>query len=357
MKKQNKISTRLLILASAILGLLFLFPLWKITLSAPQYPNPLVMSIWINKISGTTENTLQSINILNHYIGMAPILPQSFPELSYMPWIVICLIFSGLLTALSHKRPLLAIWVVLLVGLGSLGLWDFYHWEQEFGHNLNPRAPIKLDDMTYSPPFLGKKVLLNIRATSMPAMGAIVLFLSIGLALLAVITDIFNHSKSSINRVKSFHIMRPSTHFGISVILISLLGTLDSCNIQPKPINYGNEVCEWCQMTITDQHYGTEFVTNKGKVHKFDSIECLLHYLKKNNIQTNNLHNVLVTDFEHPGKFIPASEAIYLNCKKLPSPMGASLTAFKSGKAAAKVKADQGGRLLSWDETGTLIGK
>lgn len=349
MKKQRKISTWLLVLASAILGLLFLFPLWKISLSAPQYPEPLEMMIWINKINGSNEYTLQSINILNHYIGMAPIVPDSFPELGYMPWIVLSLIGSGLLAALSRRRPVLAIWVVLLVGLGTLGLWDFYHWEQQFGHNLNPHAPIKLEGMTYSPPFLGKKVLLNIKATSMPAMGAIVLFLSIALALLAAGIDYIRPVKGKVKYKAPQKSWKPATSLaGASVLLFFMIG-LSSCTVKSQPINYGRESCEFCQMTISDNHYGTELVTKKGKVHKFDSVECLLHYMQQHNLKDDDVKFVLVTGFDQPGKFLDADKAFFLNSENLPSPMGASLTAFQSKMAASNVQSEKGGKILTWD--------
>lgn len=56
-----------------LLGL-FKFPLWNITLGAPQYPDPLGMDIYINGIQGTKEFDLQNIDGVNHYIGMKKFL-------------------------------------------------------------------------------------------------------------------------------------------------------------------------------------------------------------------------------------------------------------------------------------------
>ena len=81
MKKLPRI---LMILAAASLLTLFLFPMWKIILYAPQYPDGVEMHIWINKISGTSPGTLQNVNILNHYIGMKFIEPDSIPELKFL---------------------------------------------------------------------------------------------------------------------------------------------------------------------------------------------------------------------------------------------------------------------------------
>ena len=74
--------------AALLLGVAYLAPLWHIGLEAPQYPEGLGMFIWIDAITGQKLNDLQSINGLNHYIGMKAIVPSSIPELSLMPWII-----------------------------------------------------------------------------------------------------------------------------------------------------------------------------------------------------------------------------------------------------------------------------
>ena len=90
-------------LAVGLLALLFVFPLWKITLEAPQFPDGLYMHIWINKISGSGgEHIIQNINILNHYIGMKKIEPDSIPELTYFPYIVLTLCFIGIITVFGR---------------------------------------------------------------------------------------------------------------------------------------------------------------------------------------------------------------------------------------------------------------
>ncbi|MBX0332295.1 hypothetical protein K3G39_03510 [Pontibacter sp. HSC-14F20] len=170
----------LMMIASLSLGLLFLFPMWKIYLLAPQYPEGLEMHIWVNKISGDTDGALQNFNILNHYIGMEPIHADSFAELKIMPYIVIFFMVTGILVALLGKRKLVLSWVVLLMISGAVGIADFYMWLNKFGTNLDPTAPIKVPGMTYVPPLLGSKTLLNFDALSLPAWGS----LGIGLAIL-----------------------------------------------------------------------------------------------------------------------------------------------------------------------------
>ncbi len=173
-----------MLLAAAIsLGLLFLFPMWKIYVQAPQYPEGLQMHIWVNKISGSTDYSLQNFNILNHYIGMEKIQPDSFQELTYMPYIVFFFMLTGALIALAGARRLVLPWVFLLMVAGAAGLADFYMWLHKFGTNLDPHAPIIIPGMTYIPPFIGSKQLLNFHALSLPGPGSIGIALAVVLGL------------------------------------------------------------------------------------------------------------------------------------------------------------------------------
>lgn len=174
----------------------FFFPLWQIDLEAPQYPEGLGLRIWVNKITGD----LQTINGLNHYIGMKTIEPDSIKELTIMPYIIGLLIIFGLITGITGKRKLLFVWVIMLLGAGIAGGYDFYQWEYDYGHNLNPDAAIKVPGMSYQPPLIGSKELLNFVAHSYPDVGG---YAVIGAGLLAVVLLVCEYvcRKSSIKNV------------------------------------------------------------------------------------------------------------------------------------------------------------
>lgn len=159
-----------MILGSILLFGVFLFPIWRITLYAPQYPSGLSMDIWVNKI--TDENAMKNINILNHYVGMKMIEPDSIPELTYFPYIIYALVALGVLAALINRRKVYLGWLVVIILLGILGIYDFYLWEYDYGHDLSDMAPIKVPGQAYQPPLIGGKWLLNFYATSYPNIGA-----------------------------------------------------------------------------------------------------------------------------------------------------------------------------------------
>ncbi|MEE8362361.1 MAG: hypothetical protein V3R71_09390 [Gemmatimonadales bacterium] len=183
-------SSRVLIAtASILLGLVFVFPLWRIDLQAPQYPEGLGLLIRINDITGAKPYDLQNINGLNHYIGMKAIEPDSIPELRFMPMFVAVMIAAGLLVAGTGNRTLLYIWIgVFLIG-SVAGLVDFWLWSYDYGHNLDPTAAIKVPGMSYQPPLIGSKKLLNFVATSWPGLGGLAAMVSVGIGSVVAIGE------------------------------------------------------------------------------------------------------------------------------------------------------------------------
>jgi hypothetical protein len=171
-----------LVVAAVLPILAFVGPLWRIQLEAPQYPEGIGMRIWINTIAGEKPNDLNSINGLNHYIGMKPIVPDAIPELRVMPGVVAGVVLLGLLSALVGRRWALYTWTVLFTLIAVAGLWDFWSWGYDYGHSLDPSAAIKVPGMSYQPPLVGSKQLLNFTAQSWPGLGGWAIALALVLA-------------------------------------------------------------------------------------------------------------------------------------------------------------------------------
>jgi copper chaperone NosL len=104
-----------------------------------------------------------------------------FPEFIYLPKILMAIIGIGVLAALWGKR--LGIWIFLgsIAALGIGVLYDMYLWGYDYGHNLDPMAAIKVPDMTYQPPLIGYKELLNFLAYSGPDTGGWLMLVSGGI--------------------------------------------------------------------------------------------------------------------------------------------------------------------------------
>ncbi|HXH17978.1 MAG TPA: nitrous oxide reductase accessory protein NosL [Chitinophagales bacterium] len=353
-----------MVLAVLMIGGIFLFPIWFIKLDAPQFPEGgLIMYIWVNKITGYEENTLNSINILNHYIGMKKIVPDAIPELKIIPAVLIAIAIFGLAAAALKKRWLMIAWVAVFILASIIGIYDFYTWLYDYGHNLDPQAPIKVPGMSYQPPLLGVKWLLNFRSTSLPYTGSLFAAISILLAIGGIMYDYFvNRQKktkrSTFRLLKSSEVtaLKKTEAFFANATAFFLIMLLSGCSVQPQPIVFGEDQCHHCKMTIADKRYGAEIVTRKGKVFKYDAIECLVSSIYKDeSIDTSDIHSLWVIDFSEPGKLTDATQCLYLQSYDLPSPMGMFLTAVADRKKMGELSALHKGDVLKWEEVITRV--
>ncbi|MBL7863025.1 MAG: hypothetical protein JNJ65_17820 [Cyclobacteriaceae bacterium] len=191
MKALKPISRWLVALAAVLMVSAYFVPLWQILMWAPQYPEGLEMDIWINTITGDVK----VISALNHYIGMKHIEVEMFPEFDYMVYIVGFLIGFGLLAALINRRFMLWAFCLLLVGTGIAALVDFWLWGYDYGHNLDPTAAINIPGMTYQPPLIGTKQLLNFTAFSGPDLGGWIFMGSGALLIGTLVFEIYSSRK------------------------------------------------------------------------------------------------------------------------------------------------------------------
>ena len=180
------LSRALVALAAVLLLGGFALPLWRIDLEAPQYPEGIGMLIRVNTVSGVKPSDLDNINGLNHYIGMKRIEPDAIPELRFMPWILGGLAVGGALTAWRGRRAWLVAWLAGFAVAGAAGLADFWRWGYDYGHDLDPQAIIKVPGMVYQPPLIGSRQLLNFTAHSWPAGGGMLVFVALGLGIVAL---------------------------------------------------------------------------------------------------------------------------------------------------------------------------
>jgi copper chaperone NosL len=185
--RMPRLSRLLVLTASVLLGGVVLLPLWRISLHAPQYPEGLGMSIRTSTVVGAKPHDLDNINALNHYIGMQQIDPAAIPELRFMPWIIAGLAGLGVVAAMVGRKWPVVAWLGAFAALGVAGMYDFWRWGYDYGHNLSDDAIIKIPGMAYQPPLVGTKQLLNFTATSLPDVGGIVLGLAFVLGVAALV--------------------------------------------------------------------------------------------------------------------------------------------------------------------------
>ncbi len=124
---------------------------------------------------------------------------------------------------------------------------------------------------------------------------------------------------------------------------------LYSCTPGVEPINFGEDQCDFCKMSIVDQRYGAEIVTSKGKVFKYDATECMINALCEN--QKNEatfLHSAYTVDFTNPTQLVDVQTSLFLISESLPSPMGAYISTFPDEGNVSAAKQMHGGETYDW---------
>ena len=327
----------ILIASLSMIGSFFL-PIWRIELWAPQYPEGLMMKIWLSHLSGDVE----IINGLNHYIGMAHIKEEMFPEFIILPYLAALFVVLGLVVAWLNKRVGALAYLGLIVVAGIVAMVDFYQWGYQYGHNLDPTAAISVPGMAYQPPLIGYKKLLNFGAYSVPDWGGF-LFIFAGLVLTLVVACEYFFCKNLSPTLKT---KAKPLSAAVALALFFLL----ACTPQPRPIEYGHDQCTFCKMTIMDGRFGAELVTTKGKVYLFDDLFCLDKYYRMQGSKEADYGHILVNDYNQEGALIDLRKAALLKAEGLRSPMGGNIAAFSSTEKLKEIQAEKDleGSSLDW---------
>lgn len=130
---------------------------------------------------------------------------------------------------------------------------------------------------------------------------------------------------------------------------------VSACNKGPQPITYGSDACDFCRMTIVDQAHAAQVVTVKGKNYKFDAIECLIYFLDERD--ESQFSHILCASLTQPGTMISSTEATFIISPKIPSPMGAFLSAVSDRNEALEIVKDSGGETYNWRTLKTELNK
>ena len=143
--------------------------------------------------------------------------------------------------------------------------------------------------------------------------------------------------------------MRKRGKTSITLLLVTI-AVIAGCSPGPEPIEYGAVKCDHCKMLIMDRKFGSELVTVKGKVYKFDAVECLAEFMLDSSVTAENTHSLWVSDFEPPHEFLIAEKAFYLQSERIKSPMGLGLSAYSSAERADEFRRKYGGKVLNFEQ-------
>ena len=336
MKIKLNLSSRVMLVIAAIglIAVLFL-PIWRIELNAPQYPEGLSLTIHAKGLQGNID----IINGLNHYIGMKSLHNEDFTEFTVLPYCFMFFAFAFLLVAILNRRKWLNLLFWIFISFGIIAFVDFWRWEYNYGHNLNPNAAIIVPGMAYQPPLIGFKQLLNFGAYSIPDRGGWI-FIGVGVILLACFII-------ELRKYRSVRRSRVAINTGL---LLAVCFSLSSCQTGPAPITIGKDNCSFCKMTISDARYGAELLTKKGKVYKFDDMHCVLAFLKSGSLDNAEVKDIYLVNFTADHALIKAGESFLLQGGDIHGPMNGNTIAFKNKDSMKDVSAELHATPVRWDQ-------
>ena len=316
------LSRVLLVLAAISLVISNFVPLWQIDLDAPQYPEGLGLKIHANKLAGDVD----IINGLNHYIGMKTLHTEDFIEFTILIYIISFFALFSLITAIIGNKKVLYTLFTLFVFFGVVAMADFWRWEYEYGHDLDPTAAIIVPGMAYQPPLIGFKQLLNFGAYSIPDIGGW-LFIGSGLLMLISILKETN-VMSKFKKTKKIH----ASLFMLVIVVLTSCG-----NKEPQAIKLNSDNCDYCKMSISDPRFGCELITEKARVYKFDDVNCMMSFKAENAEKIKNA-DYFVSDFLSPNTLKAANILQFIEGEKVGSPMGGNIAAFANNDSATFYK-------------------
>jgi len=168
----GSIERRLILLAALVLLPVFflpVLPIWQMKMWAPQYREGLTLTIFSNTIAGDIDK----INTLNHYVGMHKITADDFKEFRYLPQALTLFGVLALLAGLVNRRWLAIVGWLAFTGFAIYMFTDYARWLWHYGHDLDPRAAIKLQ--AFTPPLIGFQKMANFKVLSIPGAGTLLL--------------------------------------------------------------------------------------------------------------------------------------------------------------------------------------
>lgn len=140
----------------------------------------------------------------------------------------------------------------------------------------------------------------------------------------------------------------------IATILLSLTTLLftTACNnnasTEPAPptIHYGEDLCEFCNMIISEERFAAGYLTQDGEERIFDDIGGMFQYHSQ---EQEEVMAFFVHDYEEKN-WIRAETAYYVLSEELRTPMLFGIVACADLKQAELIASNSGGEVLTFNE-------
>lgn len=140
----------ILVTAAALIIISMRYPMWYMYLDSNNFPKGIGMAVWATH-PGDPEDIaeldggLKEINVLNHYIGMKEISKETMPIFKVLPVVLVIASIACVVAAIIRKKWASFSVLVLFAAISAGGMFTLVYSLYSFGHNLDPRAAIKVE--------------------------------------------------------------------------------------------------------------------------------------------------------------------------------------------------------------------
>jgi copper chaperone NosL len=139
----------------------------------------------------------------------------------------------------------------------------------------------------------------------------------------------------------------------VLVLVLSISISFIACKVEPEIIHFGEDQCYSCKMMIVDNRFGGELVSKKGRIIKFDAMECLIEHINKTGEEDHKF--IMAIDYANPGTLIDARKATFYISQDIPSPMGANLSVYSSETPSISIIKSSKGDFYNWIEVKKVL--
>nr|MBS0038273.1 nitrous oxide reductase accessory protein NosL [Saprospiraceae bacterium] len=100
------------------------------------------------------------------------------------------------------------------------------------------------------------------------------------------------------------------------------------CTVEPRPINFGHDECEFCKMKLMDERFGGQLVTDKGRIYMFDDVNCMVMFMEDEENQRHEYAYELIVDYSNPTELLDVHYTYFIKSNDVRTPMNSKIIAL-----------------------------
>jgi hypothetical protein len=177
----------LLMLAALIIMISMFVPYWSMTMEAPQYPDGLVVNVYVNRLEGD----MREIDELNHYLGMPPLDEGGQLERTISIYAITAMGLLLIASVFIHNQWA-AVLALPLLGYPFVFLADLFYILYTYGHSIDPNSALGGAIDPFTPPIFGRGVVGQFATVARPEIG---LYLVV-VAVITVLLGLWFHRRA-----------------------------------------------------------------------------------------------------------------------------------------------------------------